>query len=138
MIDISPSELSLFDSYLLDLQSYVTNGELDRKFYSRWKSRIEQITEISARLDSYLASKDAQAANEVDYSKRVALHDDEYTVFRKHIDYYRSGIKTYLTEVEATLLQGDLLTKKIQEMTGFEFRTLLLVTLSEHQSRQQP
>lgn len=136
MEEIKPSGLSLFENYLLDLQKFTVEGEKDHKFYKRWKSKIEQITEISKRFDSYLAEKDSEAAHQVKFSKHLSFHNNEYTVFEKHITYYLSGIKTYKEEAEATLLHGDLLDKKVQEMTGFELKTLLLITLKEHRDRQ--
>jgi len=133
---IKPTELVLFATYLTDLQTYVSGGENDRNFYKRWSSQIEQITNIVVRLDNYLRVKDSHVAHQVERSRRHNLHSDEFTEYKQHIPYYLTGIKTYQQEVEAELIQSGLLEKPIQEMTGFELKTLLLMTLNEHQDRK--
>lgn len=138
MVQINPSELALFSAYLTDLQTFVQNGGTDYKFYNRWQSLINTVTEISTRLDGYLATKDSQLAQQVEHSKRLATFQrDEFMDFKDHVAYYLSGIGTYNLDVEAQLIQDGLLEKPIQEMTGLEFKTLLLATLNEHSQRQK-
>lgn len=138
MVQINPSELALFSAFLIDLQQFVSGGESDRQFYNRWQSQIEHITEISTRLDGYLATKNFELAGQVEHNKILAnFQSNRYLVFKTHIPYYLAGIETYNREVEATLIQDGLLDKPIQEMSGLEFKTLLLLTLNEYSERQK-
>lgn len=135
-IAIKPAELNVLSNYLADLQLFASKGQNDHGFYDRWQDRIQIITEIVSRLDIYLKAKDPQAAETVEGARFRPVHYNEFTTFEKHITYYLSGIKIYQYDLEDALIQEGLLDKLVQEMTGFEFKTLLLTTLKEYQDRQ--
>ena len=135
MVKITFAELTLFLAYLTDLQRF-TAKETDHKFYNRWQEQIVSITEIANRLDNYLSTKNAELARQVEASKRTrSFRTDEFTIFEPHINYYRAGIDSYKRDVESELISNGLMEKPILEMTGLEFRTLLLLTMAEHTER---
>ena len=138
MVDIKPYELMLFADFLTDLQVSTEGEKKDHRFYLRWQQLIDQITEISKRLDTYLATKDSERAKGVENDKRRGSYqENEFTLFKRHVAYYCAGMKTYKRESEFMLTRGGLLEKPIQEMNGFEFKTLLLLAMSEHADRQK-
>lgn len=136
MVKITQTELALLKRLINEIKQL--DGRLNRRFSQSWDPSIEQINDITSRLNVYLKKRHPDAFYEVENSLYGTLSVSDYTLFLKYGDYYLDGLKAYQREIEADIIQGGLLDKRVQEMTGFELKTLLLITLNEFRERQQP
>lgn len=91
--------------------------------------------DISGRLDEAAVEKDQSAAEGIVFYKSQSMQgDDAFHI--KHMSFYLETIDYQQQKLENTILQNGLLEKRVQEMTGFELKTLLLNTLREHQGKK--
>lgn len=133
MNEIKPSELNFFKSYLVDLKVSPTEYFERKGLRDRWDVHRDKLTDISARADKFMLHVDSKFAQGVMFYKTRNMSDDD-DFHLKHLDFYLKSILLYQQKLEDELLHGGLLEKKIQEMTGFELKTLLLATLKEFQA----
>lgn len=135
MKEITPSELILFKRYLTELNEAPTDYFAADVFRTRWKESRDVLRDISGRLDEAAVEKDQSAAEGIVFYKSQSMQgDDAFHI--KHMSFYLETIDYQQQKLENTILQNGLLEKRVQEMTGFELKTLLLNTLREHQGKK--
>ena len=138
MEEIKPSALVLFRDYLLMLEALPDDRGLTfyPDQYKIWKEHITLIQETAISLIKFLKKIDLGNSDQVWYDIKNQVRD-EFLVYKDHMSYFLTGIEAYRGRAEIELMRTGLLEKRIEEMTGFEFRTLLLATLNEHSERQK-
>ncbi len=126
MKEIQPSQLELFRQYLVDLQRLPEDGSADHKVYTRWQHNIELIQQIANAIIAYQQENDDSGVSLKVKFRINHRTRDEYMVFKDYISYFLSSISSYESYMSTQLLMNGLLEKNVQEMTGFEFKTLIL------------
>lgn len=134
MEEITQSDIELLRQFLLYMQQLPEDTYKEYKLNIRWGADTESIHKTAGAILKFMMDNQKDDdAQQISFSLASSFWRKSITIYKNHISYFLSAINIIEQYRGAELLRTGLMEKKIQEMTGFEFRTLLLSTLRDYQ-----